>query len=222
MVAAHLDSTAAFQQPFDPGVSPAPGADDDASGVAAVLAIAERFAALSAVNPLARTVRFVLFNAEEQGLVGSAAYARRSKARGESIAAILQMDMIGYNKSAPRSWEIHAGFEQSPSVEARSRRLADLVLAVAPQVSPTLSSVQIYHTGTIPDGDPAAGRSDHASFHAYGYPAIVASEDFFVGPATVAPEENPNYHQPGDTFVDEGYAAEIARAVAAVAWLSAA
>jgi hypothetical protein len=50
----------------------------------------------------------------------------------------------------------------------------------------------------------AAGRSDHASFHAQGYPAIVVSEDFFIGPGTEAPapEENPNYHRPGDTFID--------------------
>ncbi|MER9064381.1 M20/M25/M40 family metallo-hydrolase [Mesorhizobium sp. M0698] len=222
-VTAHLDSTAAFHEPYSPSSDPAPGADDDASGMAAVLAIAGRFAALASTGQPARTVRFVFFNAEEQGLIGSQAYARRSKSRGEAIAAVWQMDMIGYNKQSPRSWEAHAGFEFSPPVEALSRRLADLIQLVATQVSPALPAAQIYHSGTMPAGDPAAGRSDHAAFHAQGYPAIVVSEDFFVGPGTdaPAPEENPNYHRPGDTAIDAEFAADIARAVGAAAWVSA-
>ena len=78
---AHLDSTAAQSLPYDEATDPAPGADDDASGVAAVLALAEGFAALAATSPPARTLRFVLFNAEEEGLVGSRAYARLQRAR---------------------------------------------------------------------------------------------------------------------------------------------
>lgn len=221
LVTAHLDSTAAADAPYNPAADSAPGADDDASGVAAVLAVARRFAAVATDITPARTVRFVLFNAEEQGLIGSQAYARRSKARGESIAAVWQMDMIGYNREPPLSWEIHAGFEPSPVVEGRSRRLAELLRDVAADVSPTLAPGQVYHSGT-PGGDPAAGRSDHASFQAQGYPACVASEDFFAGPGADAPEEeeNPNYHKPEDTFIDPEYAAHIARAVAVAAWLS--
>lgn len=222
LVTAHLDSTAAFHEPYSPDTDPAPGADDDASGMAAVLAIARRFADLASTGQLARTIRFVLFNAEEQGLIGSQAYARRSKARGETIIAVWQMDMIGYNKEEPRSWEAHAGFEASASVEAQSRHLAELIQATAPSVSPNLPPAQIYHSGTIPDGDLAAGRSDHAAFQAQGFPAIVVCEDFFVGPGTDAPssEENPNYHQPGDTTIDAEFAADITRAVAAAAWVS--
>src|SRR5262249_16178983 len=164
--------------------------------------------------------RFVLFNAEEQGLIGSQAYARLSKSRGEPIVAVWQMDMIGYNKLEPRTWEVHAGFEASPAVEARSRRLADILRTVPPQVSADLPEVQVYHSATVPEGDPASRRSDHASFQAQGYPACVISEDFFVGPGAdaPAPEENPQYHRPGDTFIDEVYVADIARAIAAAAW----
>lgn len=223
LVTAHLDSTAAANEPYAPASDPAPGADDDASGMAAVLAIARRFVNLARAGTLARTVRFVLFNAEEQGLVGSQAYAHRSKARGETITAVWQMDMIGYNKLAPATWEVHAGFETSPAVEAQSRRLADLIKAIAGQVSPSLPPAQIYDSQTLPEGDPAAGRSDHASFQAQGYPAVVVSEDFFVGPGSdaPAPEENPNYHQAGDTFIDPEYAAQITRALGVAAWVSA-
>jgi hypothetical protein len=70
LITAHLDSTAACQQPYDPTTDAAPGADDDGSGVAAVLTIAKRLAATAAAVPPERTVRFVLFNAEEQRLIG--------------------------------------------------------------------------------------------------------------------------------------------------------
>lgn len=223
-VTAHLDSTAAYQEPYIPDQDPAPGADDDASGLAAVLLIASCFAELARTEKPARTIRFVLFNAEEQGLIGSQAYAKRSKSRGEAIAAVWQMDMIGYNKQAPRAWEVHAGFEQSPEVEAKSRALAELILIAGKQVSPSLPIPQIYHSRTVPSGDPAAGRSDHAPFQMQGYAAVVVSEDFFIGPGEhgPTPEENPNYHKQEDRFVDAVYTADIARAVGAAAWISAA
>jgi hypothetical protein len=74
-----------------------------------------------------------------------------------------------------------------------------------------------------PEGDPAEGRSDHASFHACGYAACVASEDFFVGPEPASPgaEANPNYHKKDDTFIDGDFAADIARVLAAAAWVTA-
>lgn len=221
LVTAHLDSTAAADHDFDPLTDPAPGADDDASGVAAVLAIAERFVALAAHGTLARTVRFVLFNAEEQGLIGSRAYARRSKIRGESIAAVWQMDMVGFNAEPPFAWEVHVGFEPSPATEARSKVLANVLSMTAVQAASMLPPVQIHHSSS-PGGDPAAGRSDHASFHAHGYPACAVSEDFFIDePNSPAPDANPNYHLPSDTVIDEAYASAIARAVAAAAWVTA-
>jgi leucyl aminopeptidase len=228
LVTAHFDSTAASGDgPYDPATDPAPGADDDGSGVAAVLAIAVATARLRKVAPLKRTVRFVLFNAEEHGLAGSKAYARAQVARQEAIVAVFQMDMVGYrgNREAPpRPVEIHTGYTPSPDVEVRSRILADRIAALIPQVSPHLEPVQIYPNPDRPDiGDPAAGRSDHASFHERGYAACAVSEDFFPGPQSTSPDPqpNPNYHKRTDTVVDYGYAADIARVIAAAAWLTA-
>jgi Zn-dependent M28 family amino/carboxypeptidase len=88
LVTAHMDSTGARQAGYRPKVDPAPGADDDASGIAAVLAAANVIAALDAALGVARrTVRFVLFNAEEHGL-GSRAYARDQALFGVPIAAV--------------------------------------------------------------------------------------------------------------------------------------
>ena len=161
LVTAHLDSTGANSPDFDEQQDAAPGADDDASGVAAVLSIAEAFAKLAAggLRP-ARTVRFVLFNAEEEGRAGSRAYARLQRARQADIVAVLQMDMVGYNKLPPRTWEVHAGFATDAAVERNSLELAHLLGAVMRAVSPDLAPPQIYGT-TAQGSDPADGRSDH-------------------------------------------------------------
>lgn len=220
LVTAHLDSTAASSSPYNPAGDPAPGADDDASGVAAVLAGAKVICDLAAARKPERTIRFVLFNAEEHGLVGSQAYARDVLAAGAVIEGVYQMDMIGYNVLAPRTCEVHAGYLASPAVQASSAILAERVRRLAPVVAPTLGTMQLYlsSAGAV---DPAEGRSDHAPFQARGYAACVATEDFFVGPASEPAEANPSYHRNTDTFVDLAYAADIARSVVAAAWVTA-
>ena len=121
------------------------------------------------------------------------------------------MDMIGYDVNPGRTFELHAGFSTALAVQDRSVRLADLIAALIPQVSPGLPAPQIYPG--VGDGlDPAQSRSDHYSFQLEGYAACLASEDFFAGPGTTAPmpEPNPNYHLPADNTVNSTYAADIA------------
>ena len=140
LVTAHLDSTAARQPGYRPALDPAPGADDDASGTAAVLAAADAIAALdAALGTPRRTVRFVLFNAEEHGLVGQPGLrAGPGRPRTRRSSAVLQMDMIGYDVLPERTFELHAGFTPRP----RSRRVArprpDRSPSSLPQVSPDL------------------------------------------------------------------------------------
>jgi bacterial leucyl aminopeptidase len=220
LITAHLDSTAKSTEGYDPKKDDAPGVDDDGSGTAAVVAAARAIRRLSAGKRPKRTIRFVLFNAEEHGLVGSKAYAGNEAALETPIVGAYQMDMIGYNKEPPRTYEIHAGIQKFPDVEDRSFTLAERIGRLAEHVSPNLPAPQIYLSK---DPDPAEERSDHASFQLVGYPACVISEDFFAGPDPGSPqsEANPNYHKKGDTFVDPEYAADIARAVAAAAWATA-
>jgi extracellular elastinolytic metalloproteinase len=219
LVTAHLDSTAANSQPYDETTDKAPGADDDASGIAAVLTVAEVIAGLAGSTPPQRTIRFVLFNAEEEGLVGSRAYARLQRARQAPLAGVFQMDMVGFNREEPRSWELHVGCRTAPDVEAASLPLAHILRRLTARVSPELAAPQIYRSEPGID-DPADGRSDHSSFHAFGYPALCASEDFFAGPDPDSPaqEANPHYHQRDDDFIDPAYAADIARAIGAAVW----
>jgi hypothetical protein len=222
LITAHLDSTARSSAGgFDPANDSAPGSDDDASGIAAVVAAARALAGLQAK----RSIRFVLFNAEEQGLIGSKEYARAQAAQGVNIAAVFQMDMIGFRQPAAqlsRNFEVHTGFSDAPVIEERSLALAQLVNDAIAQVSPCLNPPQIFPD--VPGGaDPADGRSDHSSFQERGYAACVTCEDFFVGPKPDSPEAepNPNYHTDLDKQIDYEYAASITRAVTAAAWKAA-
>jgi phosphoglycolate phosphatase-like HAD superfamily hydrolase len=223
LVTAHLDSTGARQPGYRSQVDPAPGADDDGSGLAGVLCAVRAILALRAgVDRPHREIRFVFFNAEEHGLVGSFHYARDQAQIGTDIVAVLQMDMIGYDVQQPRAFELHAGFTPSPSVEARSVQLAELVAATASQISPSLPAPQMY-PGSGTGGDPAEQRSDHYTFQLHGYRACLVSEDFFIGPGPLAPhsEPNPNYHLPADRTINADYATDITRATTAAAWISA-
>ena len=222
LVTAHIDSTGARQAGYRASVDAAPGADDDASGIAGVLSAARALLELAAAGVPRREMRFVLFNAEEHGLIGSRAYAREQALLAAKIVAVFQIDMIGYDVNPGRTFELHVGFMPSFDVQARSARLAELIATLVPQVSPSLPAPQVYPGAGSP-GDPAESRSDHYSFQLEGYAACLASEDFFVGPGPAAPpsEPNPNYHLPADNAINTLYAADIARAVAAAAWIAA-
>jgi len=73
----------------------APGADDDGSGTAAVLAIAH----VMSHYQFNHTIKFITFSGEEVGTYGSFTYARDASYRGDDIVAVLNMDMIGYANS---------------------------------------------------------------------------------------------------------------------------
>src|SRR6185436_13236818 len=68
------------------------GADDNASGTAAVLELAD---VLSRGRPLSRSVIFVCFTAEESGLVGSAHFVSHPPIELSNVAAMLNLDMVG-------------------------------------------------------------------------------------------------------------------------------
>jgi hypothetical protein len=221
IVGAHLDSTATDQPYYRPATDPAPGADDDASGIAGVLAAARACAELATSGIRHREIRFVLFNAEEVGLAGSGVYADRCRKDKEVIIAMFQMDMIGHDRASPRTFELHAGLvppgdSDGVVLQAASKGLADLIARLRLEVSGKLAAPQIFASRN----DPAVEHSDHSRFHFLGYPACLASEDFFPGRGDPG-DRNPHYHRPTDTCIDADYAADIARAVAAAAWVMA-
>jgi hypothetical protein len=76
-----------------------PGADDNASGVSAVLEVAQRFAALEPGERPKRSVLFMTFSGEEKGLLGSKHYVRHPSVPLKNIVTMLNMDMIGRSRN---------------------------------------------------------------------------------------------------------------------------
>jgi bacterial leucyl aminopeptidase len=218
IICAHLDSTASGDPAFQPLIDAAPGADDDASGIAAVLTAARAITALAKAADRYREIRFVLFNAEEDRQAGSMHYAETAAIEGTVIAGVFDVDMIGY-ASSESIFELHAGFEDDEWVQAESLELAARVSAMCGELAPRLSP-EIY-PGVNDKRDVGEGFSDHTSFHLHGFPACLITENFFTGPGTITLKEpNPAHHLPEDEMdnLDFEYAADIARVVAGAVW----
>ncbi len=165
---AHYDSIS--NAPY----STAPGADDNASGVAAVLEAAR---VLSQYR-YRHTLRFVTFAAEEQGLYGSYYYVVEARSAGTDIGGAINLDMIAWDSDENNIMEIHAG------TQSDSQALGTAFLSA--NATYGLSLVPEYITNG------ATRASDHARFWSQGYPAILVIEDF--------QDFNPYYHKTSDTL----------------------
>jgi hypothetical protein len=149
----------------------APGADDDGSGAAAVLAIA----GILAGQELGYTVKFICFSAEEWGLYGSDHYAQAAKAAGLNIQGVLNLDMIAYGPSSPASLDVVAN--------SGSSWLADQYLAAASLYTTLEAKKLIFASWDYGDQSP---------FWSAGFSAICGIEK--EEPA------NPYYHTTKDTL----------------------
>lgn len=156
LVTAHWDSIATRTTGWDAARDPAPGAVDNASGVAVALEVAAILADPATAAP-PRTVRIVLFDAEEIGLRGSAAYVVELAASGEAIGCVMNADMIGWETppTAGRFW--YAFSDDSRAWAALGVEAIDLFV---PEARPI----------TTDFGD--AGRSDSSSFWEAGRCAV--------------------------------------------------
>ena len=187
-----------------------PGADDNASGAAALLALAR---GLSRSRP-ARTLRLVAFaNAEAPHFrtpqMGSLVYAKRSAARGEKVVAMISIDSIGYFSNTPNSQR------QSKQNPARYPSTGDFVAIEGNEASKALvdrvlaaflnhASISA-HGAALPSDSEGAGASDDWAFWQVGYPAVTVTD--------TASFRNPHRHRAGDTE-DKLDFARMARVVA--------
>lgn len=149
---------------------PAPGADDNATGIACILEAARVLNGL----PFQFDVIFVAFQGEELGLLGSAAFADSIAEAGQEIIAVFNVDMIGY--AATRS-------EADLVTNATSTWFADYIEQTAGLFVPDLA---------INNQISTFGRSDHASFWAVGIDAVDLTEDTDI--------TYPQYHTFQDTW----------------------
>jgi hypothetical protein len=186
LIGAHYDS-----------VFGAPGANDNASGVAGVLALARRFAG----QPTERTLRFVAFVNEEPPYfqtpqMGSLVYAQRCRARGDRISAMISLETIGYFSDAPRSQiypvpGLRAFYPSTGNFigfvgNVKSRALVRRVIQGFREAGKLPSE-----GAAMPALIPGVGWSDQWSFWQNGYPGVMVTD--------TAPFRYPHYHAASDT-----------------------
>ena len=196
LIGAHFDSTAHT-----------PGADDNASGVAALLECA-RF--LASRRPQAG-VEFVGFDLEElqtvtgRYRVGSHALAREKRARDDALAGALILEMVGYRDPAPGTQIVppmlgidvpRTGDFLAAVGDARSRSLLDGFVAGARAAAPDLPVVP-YATRLRGWLLPLTRLSDNASFWDARYASLMLTDTAFL--------RNPHYHRSTDTSATLDY-----------------
>lgn len=190
IVAAHMDA-----------VPRAPGADDNGTGVAAVLEIAR----VLHDHPTRRTIRYIFFTLEECGLVGSTRYVMNTRADWaagkEKIVGMMSLDMLGYYSDQPDSQKSPIppvpGVFEPPTVAdfigmagiLKHREFSQRLNAEMLAAAPGLKSVVV---DFLPIAPPDLLRSDHAPFLLAGQPAVILSD--------TANFRSPHYHKATDTI----------------------
>ncbi|MFE4373082.1 M20/M25/M40 family metallo-hydrolase [Streptomyces sp. NPDC056835] len=226
VVSGHYDSRATDVMD---AVSDAPGADDDASGVA----VAMELARVMARRRPAATIVFAAVAGEEQGLYGAAHMAERFKAAGADVRAMFTNDIVGSPRADDGSrdpYTVRLFAEGVPTSEtpqeaatrrsiggendSATRQLARFVRDVASNDATGMDIRVIYRRDRYLRG------GDHIPFLERGYSAArftEPAEDFAHQHQDVRAEDGTQY---GDLpeFCDFGYIARVARVNAAVLW----
>lgn len=147
------------------------GADDNASGVAAIIYIAQYFAK----HPPQNTLVFVSFDGEESGLRGSQAFVKKAPVRLDRIKLNVNLDMVSHNDKG----ELYvAGTSFNPQLKT--------------YLHTDVAGLRVISGHDNPKGsaqDNWTNQGDHGSFHAKGIPFLY----FGV-------EDHKDYHMPTDTF----------------------
>jgi hypothetical protein len=178
-----------------------PGVNDDGSGIACVLELAR----VLSQYEFDKTLVFVAFAGEEEGLLGSTLYAAKAKRDRVQIEAVLNNDIIGSDVSGSGRTENRAVnvFSDDP-LDSPSRTLARYVKDIGERYVPSM------RTGLVFRADRVGRGGDHTPFALEGFAAVRFS----------SPEENlANEHTVTDTFahMSPSYATRVTRVNAAVA-----
>jgi Zn-dependent M28 family amino/carboxypeptidase len=181
LIGAHYDAV--------PGT---PGADDNATGVAALLELARAFAA----EPLKYPLRIVAFDMEEYGMLGSSQYAADLQQQQQPLRLMLSLEMLGYCDSAPGSQRYPAGLQYFYPNRGNFIALVGNLSTIPDLIH---LSRTIRKAGTPSEWLPVPVRglivpqtrlSDHSPFWDRGYRAMMVTDTAFM--------RNPHYHKRSD------------------------
>ena len=183
LIGAHYDTV--------PGT---PGADDNATGVAVLLEMAQVFA----TNPLKHPVRLVAFDLEEYGLLGSTAYAKYLKDNKQKLRLMLSLEMLGYcdNKRGSQTYPdlIKPFYSDRANFIALVGNLSALndMLRLRKQMQKLGTPIEVLPDPSAGKLVPITGFSDHRPFWQQKYRAIMVTDTAML--------RNPNYHQASDAI----------------------
>ena len=185
------DKIVIFNAHYD-GVGTTPGADDNGDGTAAVLAAAYALSKFS----FNHTVVFLGVSGEEEGLLGSHAYAKEAYDADKNIIVDLNADMIGHTETAEGGEKI-----RTPAT-ADAQWVVDTIFDINSNYNLPFSNISRSVTN-----EEGSGGSDYFSFVEYGFETVA----FFEG------EWNPQMHLPGDDInnVNFSYLVNTTRLIAA-------
>ena len=184
IVAAHYDALAH-----------SPGADDNASGVAALIELAHFLKKMPEPNC---DIELVFYDLEEDGLLGSWYHARKLKTHGVDVVAMLSLDMVGYFSDADHSQRYPVGgmsrlYGTKGNFLAMIGRTEDVSLLS--QVKKTFEEAVPLRIAAMPMSrglELFLSFSDHAPFWREGYPALLFTD--------TADLRNRHYHRSSDTW----------------------
>jgi hypothetical protein len=180
---------------------PAPGACDDASGTAAVMELARVMSQFE----FDKTLVFVSFAGEEQGLIGSSLLAAKAHKENQAIEAVLNNDIIGTEVAGNgRTGNTTVSVYSDETMDSPSQQLSRYVREVGERYLPFMKVDTIFMQDRLGRG------GDHTPFQLEGFAAVRIS----------TPNENyANQHHPTDTLENMSvpYTAKVAKINAAVA-----
>ncbi len=189
LMTAHMDSTSPS------ATTNAPGAEDNASGIAALMEAARLFR----FYRFDRTIKIIFFTGEEQGLLGSEAYVDDFPAEMDNIVGVVNLDMFGYDADNDRCFELHVG------TRSDSNQVGTCFTDVIDNYALNLSYDYVTN-GAIP-------YSDHASFWYAQVGAIEVLENSFYhssGGCGGVVDDNPYYHTINDRIAHMNMPATLA------------
>jgi len=187
VVGAHYDSV--------PG---SPGADDNASAVAALLELARWVRPLLDAGPFGARLQLAAYDLEEYGMVGSVTHSAQLETAGTRVRGMISLEMLGYTDHRPGSQRLPPGLaDRYPDVAnfigvCGNDDSLELMQAVVTGLK-SVAGLPVEALAVPGDGKvlPEVRLSDHSSFWDRGYPALMITDTSFF--------RNPHYHLASDT-----------------------